>query len=498
MSLIDFTSAAKAPPPAPRPGRDRTGPPPDAFASLLDDHQARTATAEGLPPKDTAGARAVTRGDRRPPRDLDRDGNTGDGAPRPAPATPDQATVAAAAAATPSDRQARPAPTDAAGAAHDAVVASTAGLGGAATIAPTAKDVGEQALAGAGIPAARPGSGPGASPGLSATSAPGLDVPASEDAAGAGGAEVPLPLVPARDPAAPPSGLPAGAPVASPAAQLVRAATRADRASEAGAAQLGQDDPGTPTHVQPSTGTHVHASATSNGSGAGASSNGAPGDSLPDPARQGSPAALPAQHATGATATAPELTAPIAATPTPTSLPSAGQPPTGSVTPSAGSALPAPAGTAVPLARAAETVQLALRAASERGVTRARISLSPAELGSIEIHLRHTSDGLVARVVAEHAGAAHLLQQAGAELRRSLEAQGVTLLRLDVGASGQQAGQQQGSGAPGGQSGTGSAGSDGRHGANGSDPDAQRTGDDATAGPTHLTLPNGVLVDVLA
>ena len=65
---------------------------------------------------------------------------------------------------------------------------------------------------------------------------------------------------------------------------------------------------------------------------------------------------------------------------------------------------PTPA-TPVPLARAAETVEHVLRMASARGVTQARIALHPAELGSIDIHLRHTAEGVMARVVA-HTGEA--------------------------------------------------------------------------------------------
>ena len=71
---------------------------------------------------------------------------------------------------------------------------------------------------------------------------------------------------------------------------------------------------------------------------------------------------------------------------------------------------PAAATPGVGLDHAVETVRLALRAAAERGVAHARISLTPRELGTIEVHLRQTADGLVARVVAQHAAAAQLLQ----------------------------------------------------------------------------------------
>jgi len=172
--------------------------------------------------------------------------------------------------------------------------------------------------------------------------------------------------------------------------------------------------------------------------------------------------------------------------------------------PAAAALASAPAETVVPgravgLEHAVETVRLALRHGAERGVTHARISLTPRELGSIEVHLRQTADGLVARVVAEHATAAQQLQQAGAELRRSLEQQGVTLLRLDIGASGDEAAGRRGaafdSAAAFGQDNRGGRGSD-------ADPDALASLDGAADddGPavTTLQLPNGALVDVLA
>jgi hypothetical protein len=152
---------------------------------------------------------------------------------------------------------------------------------------------------------------------------------------------------------------------------------------------------------------------------------------------------------------------------------------------------------AVGLEHAVETVRLALRHSAERGITHARISLTPRELGSIEVHLRQTADGLVARVVAEHASAAQQLQQAGAELRRQLESQGLTLLRLDIGASGDEAAGRRGAAFD-----TAAAFSDDDRRRDGVDPLAPL---DGAAGPdtdpattTTLQLPNGALVDVLA
>jgi flagellar hook-length control protein FliK len=145
--------------------------------------------------------------------------------------------------------------------------------------------------------------------------------------------------------------------------------------------------------------------------------------------------------------------------------------------------------TPVPLTRAAETVEHVLRLASARGVTHARLVLRPDELGSVDIHLRQTADGLAARVVATTPEAVQQLQQAAADLRRSLEQQGVNLIALDIGHSDhdRSAGR---SGA-----GTGEQAGNGHGGQSASDAAA---GDAEATDNKTLQLPNGVLVDVLA
>ncbi|MFN8132456.1 MAG: flagellar hook-length control protein FliK [Solirubrobacteraceae bacterium] len=146
---------------------------------------------------------------------------------------------------------------------------------------------------------------------------------------------------------------------------------------------------------------------------------------------------------------------------------------------------------ATSLAEAVEHVQATIRLAAERGVHHARLALRPASLGTIDVHLRTTHAGLIATVHADSSEARHLLAEAGLELRRSLEDQGVTLLRLDIG-HGQD-----------GRPGAGAArqpGDDARPDRRGArrGPDA----DDGPADPTTrvetLELPSGVLVDVLA
>jgi flagellar hook-length control protein FliK len=147
--------------------------------------------------------------------------------------------------------------------------------------------------------------------------------------------------------------------------------------------------------------------------------------------------------------------------------------------------------TPVPLSRAAETIEHIMRLASNRGVTHARIALTPESLGSIDVHLRHTSDGVIARVMAHAPEAVHQLQQAAADLRQQLEGQGVNLLSLDIGHSAADEGSAASAGAGFGDEGRG----DSRGRADGAD----ATGDDAeTTVNSTLQLPNGVLVDVLA
>jgi flagellar hook-length control protein FliK len=149
------------------------------------------------------------------------------------------------------------------------------------------------------------------------------------------------------------------------------------------------------------------------------------------------------------------------------------------------------ASSTVSLQQAVETVRLTIGVSAQRGVTRARIALRPEELGGVEVHLRHTAEGLSARVVAEAPEAARLLSQAAGELRRTLEQQGLNLVRIEVGTAGSDAA----------GTGTGAAGSDQRDGRRGpssqaGDPAGAET--DLPIADRTIELPNGALVDVLA
>ncbi len=159
------------------------------------------------------------------------------------------------------------------------------------------------------------------------------------------------------------------------------------------------------------------------------------------------------------------------------------------------SAAPANATTAarysVGLEHAVETVRMTIDMAARQGASQARIQLSPAELGGIRIQLSQTADGLVARVVAEHGAAAQTLQQHGAELRRSLESAGVSLLRLDIEASGERSGSANEPFWSGARAGSQS------HSSNpGNDPDLE--GEVTEPQPVAVELSNGAIVNVLA
>jgi flagellar hook-length control protein FliK len=140
----------------------------------------------------------------------------------------------------------------------------------------------------------------------------------------------------------------------------------------------------------------------------------------------------------------------------------------------------------VPLARSAEAVEHVIRLASSRGVTHARIALHPEELGSVDVHIRSTAEGLVARVVAHSAEAVQTLQHAANDLRKALEEQGLNVLNLDIGASGERSAGR--SSADAGELAGGDAQGDAGSGA----------ADDTSTETSSLRLPNGVLVDVLA
>ena len=91
----------------------------------------------------------------------------------------------------------------------------------------------------------------------------------------------------------------------------------------------------------------------------------------------------------------------------------------------------------VTLQNAVDAVKATVTMAVRQGQPQAQISLSPPSLGSIRISLQQTSEGLIARVAADHPEALRLLAQNSSELRSSLQASGLPVVRLDIGAGGQ-------------------------------------------------------------
>jgi flagellar hook-length control protein FliK len=86
----------------------------------------------------------------------------------------------------------------------------------------------------------------------------------------------------------------------------------------------------------------------------------------------------------------------------------------------------------VPLNELAHAAGAAIRFTASQGGGTARILLHPQELGSVEIRLRSTPDGITATLRTDNPQAAQTLAVASDELRRSLEAQGLSVLNLDV------------------------------------------------------------------
>jgi flagellar hook-length control protein FliK len=149
----------------------------------------------------------------------------------------------------------------------------------------------------------------------------------------------------------------------------------------------------------------------------------------------------------------------------------------------------------VRLAEAAEKVSNTIAMGARDGVSVARIELSPESLGAIQIHLQHTSDGLVARVITEHPETAQTLAQSGGDLKRQLQQNGTALLRLDIESSGQQrSGERQAGSTPGSGSGSGSGS---RSGGDATADDGAAIEAAAAETPLH-TLSGSALVNVLA
>ncbi len=146
------------------------------------------------------------------------------------------------------------------------------------------------------------------------------------------------------------------------------------------------------------------------------------------------PAAKPASHRHAAAAAVRDAvraatTTPVSAAPEATSPVDA---------PSAPATAPAaPAAVATPTAHARlhelpQSAQTLLEVATAAKATRARIVLTPPELGKVEIRLRYGSNGVSASFHADSPEAAQSLAGAAGDLRRALETQGIQVARIDL------------------------------------------------------------------
>jgi flagellar hook-length control protein FliK len=262
--------------------------------------------------------------------------------------------------------------------------------------------------------------------------------------------------------------LPVVAVAAQPAAKPAHRATPATPAAPARPAAPAT--PGTPaalaTPAAPATPATTTAPATDQPEPASPAPASFPAPAAPHHARAEQPhAAAPATPALPATRAAPARPAarqPVADAPAPAPRATPAQPATPARKAATADA-PAPAtATAVapketaaakphaaepseprPVLRA-ERIEALVRLATRQGAAEARMELHPQELGSVVVKLRVTSDGLQATFTASNPAAVPQLQQAGDDLRRSLEAKGLTLATLDVRAQSGDAGDRRG------------------------------------------------------
>jgi Flagellar hook-length control protein FliK len=246
--------------------------------------------------------------------------------------------------------------------------------------------------------------------------------PAGEEAASA-------PATTTTSPAQPPATtMPAPAPVsgtAPPAGHVRTQSSTASSGREEASLATGSTDP---THTQ-LLDSHTGGEDAKEGEAGGQESNAA--QSAPATASSQSQAVLEGSAASASTLTS-ALGEPLSVAP----------PALSSSTPVMASAA---GGGAVELQQMIESIHATVELAARQGASQARISLQPRELGEIRIHLSQTSDGLLARVTADSAAAAQTLAGGRSELQQSLSTLGVSLLRLDIGSSGQpQTGEREG------------------------------------------------------
>ncbi len=153
----------------------------------------------------------------------------------------------------------------------------------------------------------------------------------------------------------------------------------------------------------------------------------------------------------------------------------------------------------VGLQQAIEAVHATIELATRQGLSRARIALSPEELGEIRIHLSQSAQGLIARVTADTPAAAQALAEGHLELRQSLHSLGLTALHMDTSAFDHASAEQRDGRAH--EPSTFGATSNSRQSSDlegDEDQDAALTSATATSATGARAPANGSLVDVLA
>ena len=370
-------------PPDPRPGSSsKSGPPPGAggdFAAMLDQTSARTAPAEGqqTQPACTAPRRPDAR-DRPERRDHG------------AEASDPSATAAQQASAAPAP-------------------------------APSAQTDAPGAPAGDAEPAPAPADPPPApslttpDPSLTAQPVPSPAVPDRAAASATSSPAAPAPTAPVL-----PGGSPATpAPVTTSPGPAVATEPAAPGPAVA------------PTSAAPAPGLSPDAAPKPGDDGAQPDDERRPGTEAPQPAPSVTPATDPAAAPAPAISPAQTAQAPAPAAPVPgVNATQAAPAPAASPAPGAPTVAHLTAGS---LHATIDKVHDLVRISAMRGGgARATLQLKPVELGLVDVQLRTTRDGLVATISAQDSAGLSALQQAGAELRRSLEDRGVTLARLDL------------------------------------------------------------------
>ncbi|HEY1834486.1 MAG TPA: flagellar hook-length control protein FliK [Solirubrobacteraceae bacterium] len=449
---------ALPPPTATSPGgASPPGAPPGAhppFRGTLEDHWARTATAEGQTEKpvgDRPGeAREHVR--ERPPHDLlSHDAAVAGLAPHTPVGSDTKGTPSPPQGSAPtqtSEGETGEAPTSGAGAASVSEATPETALAPAAVPVPVSPATQPAPASSVQVPVAPVVQDPGAQgPPVAATTPPEAPRDAGPPPAAEHGptnAPAPGPVSESPSHAAQPTeaGLPGSE--AATSAEAVPAAQSGTTTTTAATTQAAAGAPPASTPAQGASSAHAADTSEQQGDERGTPRPTATARvaGLPRSAQGSTSVHVPtAQAAQTATAQPTEVGAPQAqpASPTPGAAPAAM--PVAAEAPSANLATATAEGTlldsGVRMQEMIDSIHATVELASRQGLAHARIALEPAELGEIHVHLTQTRDGLVARLTADTPEAVRALLGGRTELADSLSSLGTSLLRLDIGSSGE-------------------------------------------------------------